>query len=100
MYHQTKPFFPYWLETALGVEGDQDSTDTYFETIDSNGDGNLQVWEFLSLQNVQLPNDNLDRGFWGNVKTAFGIGQQAGGWLRDNVYNFQTGQWGRKWWIL
>ena len=77
-------------ETALGLHDDQSTSDSFFDMIDSNEDGNLQVWEFLSLQNVQLPNDKLDRGFWGNVKTAFGIGQQAGGWLRDNVYNFQT----------
>ena len=88
MYHQTKPFFPYWLETALGVEGDQDSTDTYFETIDSNGDGNLQVWEFFGIPNVQLSRFKCP---WKCISAGLTLGQSIGGWLSNNVYNW--GYW-------
>ena len=85
MYHQTKPFFPYWLETALGVEGDQDSTDTYFETIDSNGDGNLQVWEFFGIPNVQLSRFKCP---WKCISAGLTLGQSIGGWLSDNVWDW------------
>jgi len=73
------------IETALGLEGDQDSTDTYFDTIDSNGDGNIQVWEFFSLPNVQL---NRFTCAWKCISTGLTLGQSIGGWLSNNVYSW------------
>ena len=81
LYHS----FPCSLETALGVDGDQDSTDAYFETIDSNGDENLQVWEFFGIPNVQL---NRFKCNWKCISAGLSLGQSIGGWLSDNVFSW------------
>merc|ERR1712066_131503 len=48
------------IETALGVDVDGHEIDSYFDKIDSDGDGNIQVWEFYAIPNA--PVDRLACG--------------------------------------
>ena len=41
------------IETALGVDIDQDGISSYFDAIDSNKDGNIQLGEFYAIPNAQ-----------------------------------------------
>ena len=66
------------IETALGVDVDQGEIQSYFDTIDSNGDGNLQVWEFYAI-----PNAKIDRFVCGGlcIGGAVVFGSAIGGWF-------------------
>ena len=63
------------IETALGVDIDLDGISSYFDTIDSNGDGNIQLGEFYAI-----PNAKTDRFVCGGFCIAGGVAAASAVW--------------------
>ena len=66
------------IETALGVDVDQEGINSLFDSIDSNGDGNINLGEFYASHNqVERKGEESMRGWTGLVTAAFNFGTAA-----------------------
>ena len=63
------------IETALGVDIDQNGISSYFDAIDSNKDGNIQLGEFYAI-----PNAPTDRFVCGGFCVAGGVAAASALW--------------------
>merc|ERR1712168_1763378 len=61
------------MNTALGVENDQEEIDSYFNTFDLNRDGTIQLEEFCGFSYDRLPQSYMLVGMGSAVLTGFAL---------------------------
>merc|ERR1712066_274945 len=50
------------MEMALGMDVDQNGINSFFDTIDSNGDGHINLGEFYAINNQRVEWKNKSKG--------------------------------------